>query len=151
MKICDALEYAHGLGIVHRDIKPANIMITKENSIKITDFGIAKVLQSPESSKWQTSVIGTPLYMAPEQIIAERIDARTDIYSLGITLYEIVSGSPPFYKGNVEYHHVHTLPEPLPESVAPLLRKIIMTCIQKDPKDRFQHVKEIFALARNGA
>jgi molecular chaperone DnaK len=150
MKMCEALEYAHGLGIVHRDIKPANIMITKENSIKITDFGIAKILHSAETSKWQTTVIGTPLYMAPEQIVADRIDARTDIYSLGITLYEMINGTPPFYKGNVEYHHVHTPAEPLPDGVSPLLRNIVTKCIEKSPNDRFQSVKEIFELAREG-
>jgi molecular chaperone DnaK len=150
MKMCDALEYAHGLNIVHRDIKPANIMITKENSIKITDFGIAKILHAAETSKWQTTVIGTPLYMAPEQIVADRIDARTDIYSLGITLYEMLNGTPPFYKGNVEYHHVHTPAEPLPDSIAPLLRNIVAKCIQKSPDERFQSVKEIFELARDG-
>jgi serine/threonine-protein kinase len=150
LKICDALEYAHSLGIVHRDIKPANIMITKDNSIKITDFGIAKVIHSSDSYKFQTAILGTPLYMAPEQIVGERIDARTDIYSLGITLYEVIKGTPPFLKGNVEYHHVHTKPDALPDSTSPLLKKIIMKCIEKDPKDRFQSTHEIFKTARNG-
>jgi serine/threonine-protein kinase len=148
LKICDALEYAHNMGVVHRDIKPANIMITKENTIKITDFGIAKVLHASDTNKLQTAILGTPLYMAPEQIIGERVDERTDIYSLGITLYELIKGTPPFMKGNVEYHHVHSEPEPLPKSDTSKLQRIIMKCIQKNLKERFQSVKEIFVTAR---
>jgi len=143
MGICDALGYAHKLGIVHRDIKPANIMITSQNTVKITDFGIAKMLQSPDATKSGTAVIGTPLYMAPEQIIGESVDGRTDIYALGIMLYEMVSGNPPFYLGNIEYHHIHTAPPALPDRVAPNLRKAILKMIAKKPEDRFQAVEEI--------
>ncbi|MDX1973452.1 MAG: molecular chaperone DnaK [Candidatus Sumerlaeia bacterium] len=142
-QICDAMGYAHKLSIIHRDIKPANIMVTSDNSIKITDFGIAKMLRSDEATKSGTAVIGTPLYMAPEQIIGDGVDARTDIYSLGIMLYEIVSGNPPFYLGNIEYHHIHTMPPDLPPSVPPNISAIVMKMIAKDPKDRFQSVWEI--------
>lgn len=142
-QICDALLYAHHLNIVHRDIKPANIMITADNQVKITDFGIAKVLSSDDSTKTGTSIIGTPLYMAPEQIIGGRIDNRSDIYSLGIMLYEMISGAPPFYQGNIEYHHVHTPPPPLSDSISKRLREAIMKCIRKEPDERFQSVGEI--------
>lgn len=142
-QVCDALVYAHHLNIVHRDIKPANIMVTADNQIKITDFGIAKVLSSDDSTKTGTAIIGTPLYMAPEQIIGGKIDNRSDIYSLGIMLYEMVSGAPPFYQGNIEYHHVHTPPPPLPDSISKPLREAIIKCIQKEPADRFQTVTDI--------
>ncbi len=149
-QICDALVYAHHLKIVHRDIKPANIMVTADNQIKITDFGIAKVLSSDDSTKTGTAIIGTPLYMAPEQIIGSKIDNRSDIYSLGIMLYEMVSGAPPFYQGNIEYHHVHTPPPPLPDSVSKRFREAIIKCIQKEPADRFQTVTDIIkALKEN--
>ncbi|MCB2154526.1 molecular chaperone DnaK [bacterium] len=143
LQICDALSYAHRLGIVHRDIKPANIMITNSNAVKITDFGIAKILRGEESTKSGTAVIGTPLYMAPEQIIGEPVDQRTDIYSLGIMLYETLSGNPPFYLGNIEYHHIHTAPPPLSERISKHLRDTIMRMISKRPEDRFQSIEEL--------
>ncbi len=148
MQICDALGYAHKLGIVHRDIKPANIMVTSQNAVKITDFGIAKMLQSADATKSGTAVIGTPLYMAPEQIIGDKIDGRTDIYALGIMLYEMVSGNPPFYLGNIEYHHIHTAPPPLPDRVAENLQNVILKMIAKKPEDRFQTVEEIVPAIR---
>ncbi|MEO8376446.1 MAG: Hsp70 family protein, partial [Candidatus Sumerlaeota bacterium] len=144
LQICDALAYAHKLSIIHRDIKPANIMITKQNNVKVTDFGIAKILHGEDSTKSGTAVIGTPLYMAPEQITGEGVDARSDIYSLGIMMYELVSGHPPFYLGNIEYHHIHTPPPPLPDKVSPTLRRVIMRCIEKSASNRYQSVDEIF-------
>jgi tRNA A-37 threonylcarbamoyl transferase component Bud32 len=146
LQICEALVYAHGVGVVHRDIKPANIMIDKQNDIKITDFGIAKLIHIDEMTKAGTAVIGTPLYMAPEQILGTAIDPRTDIYSLGILLYEMLAGKPPFFRGNVEYHHVHTDPPPLPESVSDKFREIVMKCIQKSADDRYQDVGEILEI-----
>jgi len=144
-QICDAISYAHRLGIVHRDIKPANVMVTTDNQIKITDFGIAKILRGDDITKSGTAVIGTPLYMAPEQIIGDSIDARTDIYSLGIMLYEIVAGNPPFYLGNIEYHHIHTAPPELPSSIPAGLAKIIMKMIEKEPGNRYQKIEEMLA------
>jgi tRNA A-37 threonylcarbamoyl transferase component Bud32 len=143
MQICDAIAYAHKLGVIHRDIKPANIMITKQNIVKIADFGIAKLLKGDDSTKSGTAVIGTPLYMAPEQITGSGVDMRSDIYSLGIVMYELVAGTPPFYLGNIEYHHIHTAPPPLPDRVSPEVRSIILKCIAKDPNDRYQTVDEI--------
>lgn len=150
LQICDALAYAHKLNIIHRDIKPANVMVTRQNSVKVTDFGIAKILKSDDSTKSGTAVIGTPLYMAPEQITGEGVDARTDIYALGIMMYELVSGHPPFYLGNIEYHHIHTVPPPLPDRVSPNLRDAIMRCVEKDPARRFQAVDEIFEVLNSG-
>jgi len=144
LQISDALAYAHSLGIVHRDIKPANIMITPFNTVKITDFGIAKILKTDAITKSGTAVIGTPLYMAPEQITGEGIDARTDIYSLGIMLYEMVEGRPPFCEGNIEYHHVHSNPPPIRNPISEKLHGLIMRMIAKKPENRFQSVQEIF-------
>ncbi|MCC5875979.1 MAG: molecular chaperone DnaK [Candidatus Sumerlaeia bacterium] len=150
LQVADALSYAHRLNVIHRDIKPANIMITHEGEVKVTDFGIAKILKSDEATKSGTAVIGTPLYMAPEQITGEGVDARSDIYSLGIMMYELISGHPPFYLGNIEYHHIHTAPPPLPESVSPRLRQAIMRCMKKDPAERYQRVEDLFEDLKDG-
>jgi tRNA A-37 threonylcarbamoyl transferase component Bud32 len=135
--VASALGYAHGLSVVHRDIKPANIMITSDNRVKVTDFGIAKMLVGNDATRTGSQIIGTPLYMSPEQIRGMEIDARTDIYSLGATLYEAASGRPPFVDGNIEYHHLHTVPQSLPDTVSPLLANTIMKCLEKDPANRW--------------
>ncbi len=145
LQMCDALAYAHSMGVIHRDIKPANIMITPLNSVKITDFGIAKILKKDATTKSGTAIVGTPLYMAPEQITGTGVDARTDIYSLGIMLYELVSGEPPFCEGNIEYHHVNTPPGELKGDVSDELKEIVVKMIQKDPEDRYHSVDKIFA------
>lgn len=144
--VCDALAYAHHQNIVHRDIKPANIMITDSNVVKVTDFGIAKfLLAGPDATRSGSQIIGTPLYMSPEQIRGDAVDARSDIYSLGATLYEMATGRPPFLDGNIEYHHLHTPPASLPDSVPPVLAEVILKCLAKDPADRFQTTEAITA------
>ncbi len=142
--VCDALAYAHQQSIVHRDIKPANIMITNTNQVKVTDFGIAKVLLAgADATRSGSQIIGTPLYMSPEQILGSEVDARTDIYSLGVMLYEMVAGKPPFLEGNIEYHHLHTMPPPMNDSVPQAIREIVMKCLEKNPEDRFQAISEL--------
>ncbi|MBN1903071.1 molecular chaperone DnaK [Candidatus Sumerlaeota bacterium] len=145
LQILDALHYAHSLGIIHRDIKPANIMIKPDNRVKITDFGIAKILKAESITKSGTAIIGTPLYMSPEQIIGGAVDARADIYSLGIMLYEMVSGDPPFCNGNIEYHHVNTEPDQVQGQVSEKLKNVIMKMIRKNPEERYQTIQEIFS------
>lgn len=142
--VCEALEYAHQQSIVHRDIKPANIMITNTNQVKVTDFGIAKVLLAGrDSTQAGSQIIGTPLYMSPEQIMGEEIDARTDIYSFGATLYELATGRPPFLDGNIEYHHLHTAPPAMPETVPQALQQIIFKCLEKKPENRYQAISQV--------
>jgi len=143
-QICVGLSYAHKLGIVHRDIKPANIMIDERNQVKITDFGIAKMLDA-QSTNTGTMIVGTPLYMAPEQIDGRPVDQRADIYALGIMLYELVTGAPPFHEGNIEYQHLH---KPVPEitaAISPVLRRVIMHSVEKDPTVRYQSIDEVLA------
>ena len=149
LQMCDALDFAHKQKVIHRDVKTANTMWTREKKAKIMDFGLAKVVE--EVRNHTTLVSGTPYYMSPEQTLGKNVDHRTDLYSLGVTLFELATGTLPFKEGNVPYHHVHT-PAPDPRSVAPklpaLLARIIARCLQKDPAQRFQSAGEIAALVR---
>jgi len=145
-QMCEALEFAHAKGIVHRDIKSANTMWTRDKKAKIMDFGLAKAIE--EVRNHTTMVSGTPFYMSPEQTLGKNIDHRTDIYSLGVSIFEMATGRVPFREGNVPYHHVHT-PPPDPCEVnpklPPLLGRIISRCLKKDPADRYQTSGEILA------
>ncbi len=138
------LEYAHEKNVVHRDIKPANIMFTRDKMVKIMDFGLAKLLHEGASEK--SSVKGTPYYMSPEQILGKNVDARTDLYALGCTLYHLLAGRPPFTEGDIYYHHLHTQPESpgkFNEKIPELLVKIVMKCIEKDKSSRYAKPEEI--------
>ena len=108
MQISEALAYAHEKKVVHRDIKPANVMWARDKKAKLMDFGLAKVVE--EARNHTTVVAGTPYYMSPEQTLGKNIDHRTDIYSLGVTIFELATGTVPFKDGNIPYHHVHTAP-----------------------------------------
>jgi serine/threonine protein kinase len=139
-----ALSYAHGKKVVHRDIKTANTMWTSERQVKIMDFGLAKLMEEVRNAT--TMISGTPFYMSPEQTLGRDVDHRTDIYSLGVTIFELATGELPFQKGNVPYHHVHTAP-PDPRSIKadiPTgLSSVILRCLQKAPGERFQSAKEL--------
>jgi tetratricopeptide (TPR) repeat protein len=143
-QMADALSYAHSRRVVHRDVKTANTMWTTDKQVKIMDFGLAKLME--EVRQATTLVSGTPFYMSPEQTLGRNVDHRTDIYSLGVTLFELATGQLPFQKGNVPYHHVHTAP-PDPMTVKPdlppALAKIILRCLEKDPDRRFASAREI--------
>jgi serine/threonine-protein kinase len=103
VQVCEALAYAHDKKVVHRDIKTANVMWTRDKKAKLMDFGLAKVIE--EVRNHTTVVSGTPYYMSPEQTLGRNIDHRTDIYSLGVTLFELAAGAVPFREGNIPYHH----------------------------------------------
>ncbi|MCS7025559.1 MAG: protein kinase [Bryobacteraceae bacterium] len=142
-QVLRALSYAHGRGVIHRDLKPANIVLTPEGQIKLMDFGIAK-LQSEKRLTQTGTTIGSLYYMSPEQINGREPDTRSDIYSLGITLYEMVTGKRPF-EGPSDYSimagHLQLAPQAPIEivpNVPPLLNEVILMALAKDPQQRFQ-------------
>jgi serine/threonine protein kinase len=145
-QMCEGLAFAHEKKIVHRDIKTANTMWTRDRQAKIMDFGLAKVIE--EVRNHTTVVSGTPYYMSPEQTLGKNVDHRTDIYSLGVTIFELATGTLPFREGNLPYHHVHTPPPSPTEFVSdlpPLIVHVIEKCLQKKPDDRYQNAREILA------
>jgi serine/threonine protein kinase len=144
-KIAKALFYAHERGIIHRDIKPHNIMLTKDNELKITDFGLASI-KGQRDIKQEEYITGTPFYMSPEQILREKIDHRTDIYSTGVTLFHLITGDVPFKGKEVFIHHLNS-PVPSIKKIRPevpdLMVKIVEKCMEKKPVDRYNNAKEI--------
>jgi serine/threonine-protein kinase len=146
-QVCDALAYAHSHGIVHRDIKPANIMILKNGQVKVTDFGIAR---ATASSKTRTGVIkGTPYYMSPEQISGMKVDGRSDIFSLGIVFYQLLTGELPFGGENlaaIMYQITTVDPEP-PTKHNPKIYKaavaILNRALEKSLESRYQNAKQM--------
>jgi len=107
-QVCAGLAYAHARRVIHRDIKPANIFIARDGTVKLGDFGLARVVR--ELTIRKTEIRGTPLYMAPEQITGNDLDHRVDLYAVGCTLYELLCGKPPFIEGDILYHQLHTPP-----------------------------------------
>ncbi len=149
VQLCEALAYAHEKKVVHRDIKAANAMWTREKKVKIMDFGLARVVE--EVRNHTTVVSGTPYYMSPEQTLGKNIDHRTDIYSLGVTIFEMATGTVPFKEGNIPYHHVHTPPPEICDLQPDLpagLSAVVARCLQKDPAKRYQSAREILAEVR---
>ncbi|MGQ0734017.1 MAG: serine/threonine-protein kinase [Acidobacteriota bacterium] len=143
----EALQYAHGQHVIHRDIKPANMMVTPDGVVKLTDFGIARSRNDQTLTAAGTTT-GSLSYMSPEQINGETTDARSDLYSLGISLYELVTGQRPFEADSdfaVMVAHLNQAPRPpieLDRSLAPELNAIILKAIAKAPEDRFQSARE---------
>ncbi|GAA3079256.1 Stk1 family PASTA domain-containing Ser/Thr kinase [Streptosporangium carneum] len=150
--ILRALDYSHRGGIVHRDIKPANIMITRNGDVKVMDFGIARAMADSAATMTQTAqVIGTAQYLSPEQARGERVDARSDIYSTGCVLYELLTGQPPFTGDSpvaIAYQHVREDPIP-PSQIDPDIPKwadaIVLKSMAKDPAHRYQGAAEMRA------
>src|SRR5258708_5869630 len=151
---CSALQFAHERNVVHRDIKPANLMLTGDDTVKVTDFGTAKILQF--GTVQQTAhVMGTPSYMSPEQVKGRAVDGRSDIFSLGVMLYEMVSGAKPFPGQNITtviYKIVNEEPIP-PKQVDPTIHPgisaVVMRALAKDPDTRYQSCREMLEDLRN--
>lgn len=150
IQISEALAYAHEKKVVHRDVKPANAMWTRDKTVKLMDFGLAKIVEEARNNT--TVVAGTPYYMSPEQTLGKNVDHRTDIYSLGVTAFEMATGTVPFKDGNIPYHHVHTPPPRIDElqpDLPPVLSQIVARCLEKDPAARYQSAREIQAEVRS--
>lgn len=147
--VLGALEYSHRAGIVHRDIKPANIMITRTGQVKVMDFGIARAVSDTSSTVQQTTaILGTAAYFSPEQAKGETVDIRTDLYSTGVLLYELLTGDVPF-RGDtavaVAYQHVSERPQPPSErnpEISPELDRVVLHALAKDRARRFQTASE---------
>ncbi len=148
VQIAGGLERAHDSGIVHRDIKPSNIIITSQGEVKIVDFGLAKLSAHARETKSQITG-GTAAYMSPEQILGSEADARSDLFSLGVVLYETVTGKRPFlgeHEAALYYSIVNS--EPIPPStirsgISPELEKVILHLLEKDPKKRYQSASDV--------
>ncbi len=147
LQMCDALDYAHGEGLMHRDIKPANLMWTGGQRLKITDFGLAKLVRD-DGSALMSKVLGTPYYMSPEQIRGQEIDPRTDLYSLGVSLYELATARVPFGKGDILKAHLRQRPASpgrYRDDMPQWLEDAILRCLAKEPGDRFPSARALRA------
>jgi len=147
-----ALDYSHQAGIVHRDIKPGNVMVTRNGDIKVMDFGIARAMSDAQATMTQTAqVIGTAQYLSPEQARGERVDSRSDLYSTGCLLYELLTGRPPFTGDSpvaIAYQHVRENPVPpsrVDPDVPPWADAIVLKAMAKSPADRYQTAADMRA------
>jgi serine/threonine-protein kinase len=155
-QICRSLREAHGLGVIHRDLKPANVFLVRHGDesdfVKVLDFGLVKNVQEKGEDLTQTGLfMGSPKYMSPEQIRGERVDARADIYALGVILYEMLTGKVPFDRSNsvnILMAHVHEPPPPMRNAnpnavVPPAIEQVVMKCLEKEPAARFASMDEL--------
>ena len=150
VQVAEALDYAHHQGIVHRDIKPQNIILTSAGQVKITDFGIAHIEDPNAPHHTQAGdILGTPFYMSPEQVSGQPVDGRSDLFSLGVILYELFTGKKPFTGGNISSIFNSIMQDspakPLEKdsTVSPILSPIIMTALNKAPEKRYQTGNEM--------
>jgi eukaryotic-like serine/threonine-protein kinase len=151
MDVCTALEAAHARGVIHRDIKPGNIMLNERGEVKVTDFGIARVTTTAETVAQTAAILGTASYLSPEQAQGLPVDGRSDIYSLGGVLFEMVTGRPPFLGDSpVAVASKQVLEQPIPPSrlnpdVTPDLDAVILRALAKNPANRYQSAEEMRA------
>lgn len=148
-QVADALAYAHRQGVIHRDVKPANVLIGRDGDALLSDFGIAKIYAETQQFTGDGAMIGTPAYMAPEQLRGQPVDARTDIYALGVVLYQALTGECPFVAETplaVALMHIHNPlrpPRALNPSIPEPLERIVLRALAKEPADRFQTADEM--------
>ena len=153
--IAKALDYAHHHGVLHRDIKPSNIMLDTNATPYLTDFGLARTVQDGESSLSQGMLIGTPAYISPEQAAGRPLDARSDLYSLGIVLYELLVGQAPFGGGTTYTTlHAHLTEAPAPPSsinpeIPPAVELVLLKALSKDPEDRYSSASAMYDELKN--
>jgi serine/threonine protein kinase len=155
-QVGDALDYAHSQGIVHRDVKPSNVLIDERGNCQLTDFGIAKIVEGATHLTRTGGTVGTPAYMSPEQIRGETLDGRSDIYSLGIVLYEMATGRQPFRAETPPAVFVKHLHDPLPpprkfnQNLPEAFERVILKALSKDREHRFRTASEMVAALVRG-
>jgi len=154
-QVCSGLQEAHAQGIVHRDLKPENVMIDGQGNVKIMDFGIARSMEA--GTRLTGSMVGTPAYMAPEQVAGKPVDYRTDVYSLGLILYEIFTGTPAFQADNAvavalkQMREAATPPHEIEPTIPVSIERAILKCLEKEPPKRFQSVAELSKVLKTPA
>jgi serine/threonine-protein kinase len=158
-QVCDALQAAHDVGVIHRDVKPDNLFVLERDGrdfVKVLDFGVAKLVAPlgdvPMTTTVEGTIVGTPAYMAPEQATGGNADARTDLYSVGVVLYELLAGHPPFQApafGQLVAQVLSSPPPPLPahtrsgERIPGALGAVVRRCLAKNPEDRYQSLRDL--------
>lgn len=150
LQLTEALAYIHGYGLIHRDLKPSNVMVDEDRTVRLMDFGLAKYISDDAAVTADGRLVGTFRYMAPEQILGEKLDTRTDLYSLGVILYELLSGRPPF-EARSPYELWQKVLETEAQPIQSLnakadrvLARVAMRLIRKEPDDRFQTAEEVY-------
>lgn len=154
-QICSGLQEAHTQGIIHRDLKPENVMLDAQGNVKIMDFGIARSMEA--GTRLTGSMVGTPAYMAPEQVAGKPVDYRTDVYSLGLILYEVFTGTPAFQADNAvavalkQMREAARPPHEIEPTIPIVIERAILKCMEKEPARRFQSVAELSKVLKSPA